>query len=98
MHFVRRARARDKQVPATDLPCDPCPTHVAFPEFRHAPEVAGNVRFWGGGHKKTINHARKPPSPGIKTLPLERNAIGHHFAREIPWKSCGSAAVGRVHF
>ena len=64
-HFVRRARARDEQVAPADLPRDPRTTHVAFPEFRHAPEVAGNVGFWGGGHEKTIHHARKPPAPGI---------------------------------
>src|SRR5947209_15336759 len=96
MHFVRRARACDEQVAATDLPRDPCSTHIAFPEFRHAPEVAGNVGFWGGGHEKTINHSRKPPAPGIKPRPLECNAIGHHFAGEIPGKSGGGAAVGRV--
>src|SRR5438093_13626443 len=54
MHFVGRARARDKQVAPADLPRDPRPAHVAFPELRHPPEVAGNVGFWGGGHEKTI--------------------------------------------
>src|SRR5206468_7926190 len=75
-HFVGRARACDKQVAPADLPRDPRPAHVAFTELRHAPEVAGNVGFWGGGHEKTINYARKPPTPGIKPRPLECNAIG----------------------
>src|SRR5436190_5903608 len=96
MHFVRRARACDKQVAATDLPRDPCPTHIAFTKLRHAPEVAGNVWLRGGGHEKTINHPWKPPSTRIKLRPVECNAVGHHFAGEIPGKSGGGAAFGRV--
>src|SRR2546425_8901857 len=66
-----------------------------FRKRRHSPKVAGDVGFWGGWHEKTIHHARKPPSPGIKPRPLERHAIGHHFAGEIPGKDCGRASVGR---
>ena len=94
-HFVGRARACDKQVARADLPRDPHPANVAFTEFRHAPEVAGNVGLWGGGHEKTIHHARKSPAPGIKPRPMECNAIGHHFAGEIPGKG-GGGACGRA--
>src|SRR5438552_12914069 len=92
-YFVWRARARDEQVASADPPRDPCPTHVPFLKFRHAPQVAGNVRLRGGGHKKTINHAWKPPSTRIKSRPLERNAIGHHFTGQIPGEGGGGAAV-----
>src|SRR5439155_5952923 len=99
MHFVRRARTRDEHVASMNLPRDPRSAHIAFTKLRHSPKVAGNVGFWGGGHEKTINHARKPPAPSIKPRPLERHAIGHHFAGEIPGKSGGGAAFGsaRVH-
>ena len=53
--------------------------------------------FWGGRHEKTINHARKPPAPGIKPRPLKRHTISHHLAGEIPGKGGGGAAVGRGH-
>ena len=88
---------RDEQVAAADLPRDPRTATVAFPEFRQASERAGNMGFWGGGHEKTIPHARKPPAPGLKPRPPERHAIGHHFAGEIPGKSGGGAAFGRGH-
>jgi hypothetical protein len=64
----------------------------------HTPQVAGNVRLGVGWNKETINRARKPPSTRIKSRPLERNAIGHHFTGEIPGKGGGGAAVGRGHF
>src|SRR3989442_7770751 len=97
-YFVWRARARDEQVAPDDPPRDPCPTHVPFLKFRHAPQVAGNVWLRGGGHEKTINHARKSPATGIKPRPVKRNAIGNHFAGQIPGEGGGGAAVGRIHF
>ena len=79
-HFVGRARARDEQFAGADLSRYPCPANVAFLEFRHAPEIAGNVGFRGGWHEKTIDHAGKPPAAGVKPRPLECHAISHYFA------------------
>src|SRR6266511_2529365 len=95
--FVRRARSRDEKVARTDFPSDPCTANVAFPEFRRAPERAGNVWLWCGRHEKTIHHARMPPAPSIKSRPLEPHTISHHLAGEIPGKGGGRAAVGRGH-
>src|SRR5207244_7976977 len=75
----------------------PRPANVALPEFRRAPERAGNVGLWGGRHEKAIHHAWMPPAPGIKPRPPKRHPIGHHFAGEIPGKGGGRAAVGRGH-
>ncbi len=97
VNFVRRSRARDEQVARADLPRHPGAAHVPFAELGHAAQIAGNVRFRGGWNEKAIDDARKPPAPGKKPRPLERHAIGHHFASEIPGESGGSAAIGCLH-
>src|SRR5438045_9744219 len=87
--FVRRARSRDEKVARTDFPSDPCTANVAFPEFRRAPERAGNVWLWCGRHEETIHHARMPLTPRIKSRPLERNTIIQHPAVDIQGTGAG---------
>ena len=50
-----------------------------------------------GGHEESIHHAWKPIAPHIKARPLERGAVGQHFAslvdtEEMPPRSFGRAA------
>lgn len=94
--LVGRPRAGDEAIAAPDLMRDPIPAGIALEKFRRTCDVAANVWLRGRGHQKTINDARKAPTPHVKSGPSECLAVRQNLAIEIVGK-CRRSSFGRFH-